>query len=118
MMFFTQGLTTFSPKNRAWKKLVDWIQQYEHVLIKDECSLDAMKVDIESKIKEINAEHPKLKQIDFCGDTNRISGCFSAKVMSCGCPDIIFNLYYCIVKRSYQFSENNNIQEGGQHVIK
>ena len=110
MMFFTQGLTTFSPKNRAWKKLVDWIQQYEHVLIKDECSLDAMKVEIESKIKEINAEHPKLKQIDFCGDTNRISGCFSAKVMSCGCPDIIFTLNYCTVKKSYEFSENTNIQ--------
>lgn len=113
-MFFTQSLSTFSPKNRAWKKLVDWIRQYEHILIKDECSLDAMKAEIESKIEEINAEHPKLKQIVFSGDNNRISGCFSAKVMSCGCPDIVFTLNYCTVKRSYEFSENNNIQKGGQ----
>lgn len=113
MMFFTRSLSTFSPKNRAWKKLVDWIRQYEHILIKDECSLDAMKAEIESKIEEINAEHPKLKQIVFSGDNNRISGCFSAKVMSCGCPDIIFTLNYCTVKRSYEFSENNNIQIGG-----
>ena len=103
-MFFTQSLSTFSPKNRAWKKLVDWIRQYEHILI---------KAEIESKIEEINAEHPKLKQIVFSGDNNRISGCFSAKVMSCGCPDIIFTLNYCTVKRSYEFSENNNIQIGG-----
>lgn len=61
MMFFTQSLSTFSPKNRAWKKLEDWIRQYEHILIKDECSLDAMKAEIESKIEEINGGTSKTQ---------------------------------------------------------
>lgn len=64
-MFFTQSLSTFSPKNRAWKKLVDWIRQYEHILIKDECSLDAMKAEIESKNRG-----------DKCGTSKTQTNCF------------------------------------------
>lgn len=49
MMYFTSSLSIISPKNRAWKKLVDWIRRFEHVLILDECSLDALKMEIEAK---------------------------------------------------------------------
>ena len=55
MMYFTSSLSIISPKNRAWKKLVDWIRRFEHVLILDECSLDALKMEIEAKVNEINA---------------------------------------------------------------
>lgn len=41
--------------------------------------------------------------------------------MSCGCPDTVFNLNYCIVKSTYAFSEDNSketilldSQKGGQ----
>lgn len=121
MMYFTSSLSIISPKNRAWKKLVDWIRQFEHVLILDECSLDALKMEIEAKVNEINAEHPKLKPIIFSGDNSKFSGCISARVMSCGCPDTVFNLNYCIVKSTYVFSEDNSketilldSQKGGQ----
>ena len=104
-MYFTNSLSIISPKNRAWKKLVDWIRRFEHVLILDECSLDALKI----------------KPIIFSGDNSQISGCISARVMSCGCPDTVFNLNYCVVKSTYAFSEDNskeNIlldsQKGGQ----
>lgn len=120
MMYFTQSLTSYSPKNRAWKKLVDWIQSYEHVLIKDEVSLDALRMEIEAKVKEINAEHPKLKEILFSYDP-RINS-FTARVISVGCPDEVFILNYCRVKSYYQFSESNSpeiiaecaLQEGGE----
>ena len=62
MMYFTNSLSIISPKNRAWKKLVDWIRRFEHILILDECSLDALKMEIEAKVNEINAEHPNLNQ--------------------------------------------------------
>ena len=121
MMYFTNSLSIISPKNRAWKKLVDWIRRFEHILILDECSLDALKMEIEAKVNEINAEHPKLKPIIFSGDNSQISGCISARVMSCGCPDTVFNLNYCVVKSTYAFSEDNSketilidSQKGGQ----
>ena len=104
-MYFTNSLSTISPKNRAWKKLVDWIRRFEHILILDECSLDALKLEIEAKVNEINA---KLKPIIFSGDNSKISGCISARVMSCGCPDTVFNLNYCVVKSTYAFSEDNS----------
>ena len=81
MMYFTSSLSIISPKNRTWKKLVDWIRQFEHVLILDECSLDALKMEIEAKVNEINAEHPKLKPIIFSGDNSKFSGCISARVL-------------------------------------
>ena len=109
MMYFTNSLSIISPKNRAWKKLVDWIRRFEHILI------------LEAKVNEINAEHPKLKPIIFSGDNSQISGCISARVMSCGCPDTVFNLNYCVVKSTYAFSEDNSketilldSQKGGQ----
>ena len=46
MMFFVYHLQTYSPKNRAWKKVIDYVEKYKNVLIKDELSLDALKHEI------------------------------------------------------------------------
>lgn len=103
MMFFTQSLATYAAKNRACLKLNTWLAQFDHILIKDELALDALKSEIEAKVNEINAEHPKLKQITFRYNKSilRISG----QIMSAGCPDEIFMLNICRVKSYYQFSE-------------
>lgn len=62
MMYFTSSLSIISPKNRAWKKLVDWIRRFEHILILDECSLDALKMEIEAKVNELMLNIPNLNQ--------------------------------------------------------
>ena len=53
MTYFVNDLSLYSPKNRACKKLLDFISQFEHVLIKDDCSLDALSSLIEDRIREI-----------------------------------------------------------------
>lgn len=65
MTYFVNDLSLYSPKNRACKKLLDFISQFEHVLIKDDCSLDALSSLIEDRIREINTSHPKLRPIIF-----------------------------------------------------
>lgn len=35
MMFFVYHLQTYSPKNRAWKKVIDYVEKYKDVLIKN-----------------------------------------------------------------------------------
>lgn len=65
MMYFVNHLSLYSPKNRACKKLLDFICPYEHILIKDECSLDALSALIEDKIREINTAHPRLRPICY-----------------------------------------------------
>ena len=43
MMFFISHLQTYAPKNRAWKNVIDYVEKYKDVLIKDELSLDALQ---------------------------------------------------------------------------
>ena len=118
MMFFVYHLQTYSPKNRAWKKVIDYVEKYKNVLIKDELSLDALKHEIGDTVNRINAEHPNLKRMKYTagpvdsGRTIRIE----AHVMSGGLPDTIFFIDICKVRSVYQFSEKANMleQEGGE----
>ena len=116
MMFFVYHLQTYSPKNRAWKKVIEYVEKYQYVLIKDELSLDALKHELCDVVNRINEEHPKLKRIQYSagpidGNTIRIE----ARVISGGCPDLIFFLDICKVRSIYQFSERINTleQKGG-----
>lgn len=106
MMFFVQNLSTYAPKNRAWKKLTDYVGRFENVLIKDECSRSALVEELRVKIDEINAQHPKLKPIRFkaglIGGGLRID----ASVDKMGCPDLIFIMNIVNVRSVFQFSEN------------
>ena len=108
MMFFVRSLSTYAAKNRAWFKLLDWIKQFEYMLIQDEISLDALKFSIEDKISQINSEHPKLKQIAFDWTMSGKTGQMSARVNGAsGTPDQVFIMSICQVKGTFQFSENN-----------
>ena len=118
MMFFVYHLQTYFPKNRAWKKVIDYVEKYKDVLIKDELSLDAFKHEIGDMVNRINADHPNLKRMKCtatpleCDCTIRIE----AHVISGGCPYMVFFLDICKVRSIYQFSEKVNMleQKGGE----
>lgn len=117
MMFFVYHLQTYSPKNRAWKKVIDYVEKYKYVLIKDELSLDALKHELCDVVNRINAEHPKIKRIQYTAepiDNGRITR-IEAHVISGGCPDTVFILDICKVRSIYQFNEQANVleKEGG-----
>ena len=119
MMFFVYHLQTYAPKNRAWKKVIDYVNKYEYVLIKDELSLDALKHEIGDTVNRINAEHPKMKRMK-CTATPLGRDCtirIEAHVISGGCPDTVFFLDICKVRSIYQFSEKANMleQKGGEN---
>lgn len=105
MMYFVYRLCTYSAKNKAFKKLLDVIKQYEYILVKDECSLDALASIIEKRIEEINAEHPKLRPICFVRhhSLNRIS---ASVLPISGSPDYVFIMDICNVRGTFQYSEN------------
>lgn len=118
MMFFVYHLQTYSPKNRAWKKVIDYVEKYKYVLIKNELSLDALKHELCDVVNRINAEHPKTKRMQYTAgpiDNDRIIR-IEAHVISGGCPDTVFFLDICKVRSVYQFSEKVNIleQKGGE----
>lgn len=106
------------PKNRAWKKVIDYVEKYKNVLIKDELSLDALKHEIGDVVNRINAEHPKMKRMQYTAsliDNDRTIR-IEAHVISGGCPDTVFFLGICKVRSVYQFSEKANMleQKGGK----
>lgn len=106
MMYFVQHLQTYVPKNRAWKKVCDYVESFKEVLIKDDVALDALKEELRIKVEQINAEHPKLKPIRYSGGyigggTIRID----ASVDKMGCPDMVFIMDICKVRSIYQYSE-------------
>ena len=110
MMFFVYHLQTYSPKNRAWKKVVDYVEKYKDVLIKHE---------IGDVVNRINAEHPKMKRMQYTAspiDNDRTIR-IEAHVISGGCPDTVFFLDICKVRFVYQFSEKANMleQKGGEN---
>lgn len=118
MMFFVYHLQTYSPKNRAWKKVIDYVEKYKDVLIKDELSLDALKHEIGDVVNRINAEHPKMKRMQYTAspiDNDRTIR-IEAHVISGGYLDTVFFLDICKVRFVYQFSEKANMleQKGGK----
>ncbi|RHJ48192.1 hypothetical protein [Bacteroides sp. AM10-21B] len=118
MMFFVYHLQTYSPKNRAWKKVIDHVKKYEYILIKDNLSLDALKHELCDVVNRINAEHPKTKRMQYTAgpiDNSRTIR-IEAYVMSGGYPDTIFIIDICKVRSVYQFSEKTNLleQKGGE----
>ncbi len=117
-MFFVYHLQTYSPKNRAWKKVIDYVEKYKDVLIKDELSLDALKHEIGDVVNRINAEHPKMKRMQYTAGPidNDHTIRIKTHVISGGCPDTVFFLDICKVRSVYQFSEKANMleQKGGK----
>lgn len=111
MMFFVQHLQTYAPKNRAWKKVCDYVAKYEYVLVRDELALDALKEELRLMVEKVNTEHPKLKPIRYSA-----GGCGSklfridVSVDKMGCPDMVFIMDICQVRSTYQFSEKGAIE--------
>lgn len=100
-------------------KVIDYVEKYKDVLIKDELSLDALKHEIGDVVNRINAEHPKMKRMK-CTATPLGRDCtirIEAHVISGGCPDTVFFLDICKVRSIYQFSEKANMleQKGGEN---
>lgn len=107
MRFFVRYLNTYAPKNRAWKKITDYVTKFERALIPDDISRDALVEELRLKTEEINAQHPKLKPIRFSAENlNNTVFRVSASVDKCGCPDTVFALDIVKIRSIYQYSEN------------
>lgn len=112
MMYFVQHLQTYAPKNRAWKKVCDYVETFKEVLIKDNMALNALKEELRLKVEQVNAEHPKLKPIRFSsGNLNGSTFRIDTSIDRMGCPDTVFFMDICKVRSVYQYSE-----KGGSDV--
>lgn len=54
MHYFIDNIKTYASVNKKGRELQIFVQQFDRHLIADECSLDALKCEIEHQIKIIN----------------------------------------------------------------
>mgnify|MGYP000105614109 CR=1 FL=1 len=63
MYYFIDNIKTYTSVNKKGKALQLYVQQFDHHLIADECSLDALKCDIEHQIKIMNEKYPRSRPV-------------------------------------------------------
>lgn len=59
MRYFIDNIKTYASVNKKGRALQIYVQQFDRHLIADECSLDALKCDIEHQIKVMNEKYPR-----------------------------------------------------------
>lgn len=59
MYFFIDNIKTYASVNKKGRELQLFVRQFDRHLIADECSLDALKCDIEHQIKIMNEKYPR-----------------------------------------------------------
>lgn len=65
MHYFIDNIKTYSSVNKKGRALQIFVQQFDRHLIADECSLDALKSDIEHKIKIMNEKYPRSRPVQL-----------------------------------------------------
>lgn len=63
MRYFIDNIKTYANVNKKGRALQIYVQQFDRHLIADECSLDALKCDIEHQIKVMNEEYPRSRPV-------------------------------------------------------
>ena len=63
MGYFIDNIKTYVNVNQKGRALQIFVQQFDRHLIADECSLDALKCDIEHQIKMMNEKYPRSRPV-------------------------------------------------------
>lgn len=100
MMYFIHYLKTYSVTNKKGRELNEFISKYEDTLIYGEVSLDSLKQEIQTKMAELNAKYPKVREFIFRETQNQ----WSVKPAE-SLDNYVFILTYSKVRHTYRFSE-------------
>lgn len=63
MHYFIDNIKTYASVNKRGRELQIFVQQFDRHLIADECSLDALKCEIEHQIKVMNEKYPRSRPV-------------------------------------------------------
>lgn len=63
MNYFIDNIKTYANVNKKGRALQIYVQQFAWHLIANECSLDALKCDIEHQIKIQNEKYPRSRPV-------------------------------------------------------
>lgn len=105
MTYFIHHVQTYLNVNNKGKEMCEHIRYFEGLIITDDVALDALKCDIEAKVKELNEKYPRMKPMTYDGDyLDRDSGQISVKSENDYYKPVCF-LSYKKVRGHYSFGE-------------
>lgn len=106
MMRFIHYIKTYSSTNKKGRELNEFISKFEDVLIYDELAFDALKQEVQTKVAELNAKYPKVKELVFTARASQWS------VKPIDSPDnYVFILDISKVRSTYKFLEQVGIPQ-------
>lgn len=106
MMRFIHYIKTYSSTNKKGHELNEFISKFRDTLIYDKLALDALKQEVQTKVAELNAKYPKVKELIFSERNNQ----WSVKPLG-GLDDYVFILDISIVRSTYKFLEQAEIPQ-------
>ena len=107
--YITHSLITYSPKNVKQSEMQDIAKRYENIIIYDQLSLDALKMEIRSEMETLDKKYPRTKAMRFyCREYNSRSMRIEVAVPGANSDldNDVFFLKIDKVKSLYRFSEN------------
>lgn len=114
MTFFVHHVQTYMNVNNKGKEMCEYVQGFERMIITDDASLDAMKCEIEEKVKALNEKYPRMKPLTYGADFfDGSSGQVTVRVENDYYKPVCF-LSYKKVRGTYSFSERVTL---GQKTI-
>lgn len=107
-MYFIDYVKTWKPANKKCGEMIDFACQFEHKLVKDECSLDAMLNEIRQMATTLDAKYPKTMPLSV----NTWCSFGTLKSIYCKTENSldtnVFSLSCKKVMGTYEFSESTN----------
>lgn len=107
MQYFIDSITTYRRVNQKGSELQAYVSQFEQRLIANECSLYALKCDIEHQIKYLNEKYPRSRPICLEPYSSGSYGQWSVYVAG-NTEKVVCIIHYKKVLGYYKFSEKTD----------
>ena len=106
--YITHGLTTWAPKNQKHSEMKEFAKRLENVIIVDQPSLDAFKIEVRRQMEALDEKYPRTKPMRFyCREYNSRSMRIEVSVPGAN-SDLDTNIFFLNIDKAqgiYQFSE-------------
>ena len=110
--YFIHYIQTYANVNRKGKEMNEYISKFKDILVMDNCGLDALKIEIQTMVNELNEKYPKSKPIRFREH-------FTQWRVDVDENSVVFIMGYSKVRGYYSFGEDlmaiESDLKGGDH---
>jgi len=106
--YITYNFTAYSPKNTKHAEMVEFAEEFEHIVIDGKIGYDAFVQVIKNEMEKLNDKYPKQKSMQFdksLHEAGRIKVHFPSSDGNTEKDQTVFYMAIAKVQGFFQFSE-------------